>query len=65
MGGKAINPTTGRNIRIRDDRWERFGELAPKKPGRSELINDFIAWYVREPGAKLPKRPDATPGEPG
>jgi hypothetical protein len=36
--------------------WERFGKKAPvgKRP---EILRAFIAWYLREPGAKLPPRP--------
>jgi hypothetical protein len=35
--------------------WERFGEVA--EPDRSAVLRAFVAWYVREPGAKLPVRP--------
>lgn len=38
--------------------WTRFGEVA--EPDRSAVLRDFIRWYVREPEAKLPKRPDVT-----
>lgn len=66
MGGKAVNPTPGRNIRVPDERWERFGELVGER-GRGEVINAFIAWMNREPGAKQPKRPpvadEAAPAE--
>ncbi len=35
--------------------WIRLGNL----PGvqRSEVIRTLVAWYLREPGAKLPERP--------
>jgi hypothetical protein len=36
--------------------WERFGEVA--EPDRSEVLREFIRWYVREQGAKLPRRPE-------
>jgi hypothetical protein len=38
--------------------WERFGDLA--EPDRSAVLRDFVRWYVREPGAKMPRRPDIT-----
>lgn len=61
-----MSPTKGtptRPIRIDPALWERFGEVA--QPDRSAAIRDFIRWYVREAGAKMPKRPDSgvAPGE--
>jgi hypothetical protein len=47
--------TRPRQIRIPNERWERFDELA--EPTRAKVVNDFIAWFNREPGAKLPRRP--------
>lgn len=35
--------------------WERFGAIA--RPNRSTVLREFIAWYLREPKAKLPARP--------
>lgn len=37
------------------DIWRLFGEVA--QPDRSAVLRDFIRWYVRLPGAQLPKRP--------
>jgi hypothetical protein len=38
--------------------WDRFGELAAAVGSdRSTVIRELIAWYVRQPGAKLPNRP--------
>jgi hypothetical protein len=34
--------------------WLRLG-TQPKN--RSEVIRELVAWYLREPGAKLPERP--------
>jgi hypothetical protein len=42
-------------IRIDPALWDRFAEVA--EPDRSTILREFIAWYVREPGAKLPRRP--------
>ena len=51
--------TPTRPIRIELTLWERFG-VAAKRQGfdRSSLIREFIGWYLRMPGAKMPKRPD-------
>lgn len=46
-------------MRIPEDLWEQF-EAARQRAGakdRSEVVRDFIRWYVREAGAKMPKRP--------
>lgn len=58
MGGKAINPTPIRGIRVDDDLWERFDE-ATKALGttRSAWLQEAIRWCVHEAGAKTPKRP--------
>jgi hypothetical protein len=48
--------TPHRMVRISDDRWSKFGALVGLRE-RSRVINEFVAWYVGEPGAKLPKRP--------
>jgi hypothetical protein len=58
MGGKAINPTTGHNIRVPDELWEQFGyATGTLDTNRSKWLVDAIRWCVREPGAKMPKRP--------
>lgn len=51
--------TPPRQIRIGDE-WYEF-ELAAKSMDteRAAVIREFIAWYLRKPGAKMPKRPDA------
>lgn len=52
--------TPHRTIRVEAVHWEPFGDNA-KRVGedRSSVLNQFIAWFNREPGAKMPKRPDA------
>lgn len=50
-----VPKTQHRSVRVPDPRWERFGELTGN---RAEVLNAFMAWFNREPGAKLPKRPD-------
>jgi hypothetical protein len=49
--------TTNRVVRVPDADWAELGEVA--EAGRAEVIRQFIAWYLRRPGAKLPVRPPA------
>ncbi|MBK6014272.1 hypothetical protein [Streptomyces sp. MBT53] len=48
--------TKHRSVRIGDDEW---ADLATAAPGgdRSAVIKELVDWYLRRPGAKLPKRP--------
>jgi hypothetical protein len=50
--------TPPRQIRI-GDTWYDF-DAAAKAMGteRAAVIRELIDWYIREPGAKLPPRPD-------
>lgn len=54
-----LNPdhTRARPIRIADADWAKFEERAGHRQ-RAAVIVEFIRWYNREPGAKLPTRPD-------
>lgn len=56
--------TPPRQIRIGDE-WLDF-DTAAKSQGteRAALVREFIAWYLRRPGAKLPSRPAAGHPEP-
>jgi hypothetical protein len=47
--------TARQTIRIDEDLWNRFGQVA--EPDRSTVLREFIRWYVGEPGTKAPKRP--------
>jgi len=59
MGGKAVNPTPLRNLRVPDDLWERFGAATDSlDTNRTEWLIAAMRWCLREPGAKLPPRPD-------
>lgn len=55
--------TTNRVVRVPDDDWTDFGELVGTRH-RSALLRQFIAWYLRRPGAKLPKRPEPKEAQP-
>lgn len=48
--------TVRRQIALADPLWNRLGALVGDR-GRSEVIRSLVAWYLREPGAKLPERP--------
>lgn len=48
--------TPHRAIRVPDGRWAIFAALAGIRD-RARVVNEFIAWYIWEPGAELPERP--------
>ena len=51
--------TPARQMRISDEDWSDFeSAAASRETDRATLVREFIAWYLRRPGAKLPKRPD-------
>ena len=56
-----------RTVRVDDDLWLPFGDAVEGQgePDRSAVLRQFIAWYLREPGAKMPKRPDQDRGTSG
>lgn len=47
--------TPVRSIRMDDERWDRLGEHYGQR-NRSAVLNEVVAWLLREPGAKLPPR---------
>lgn len=53
--------TQHRSMRIPDDTWHPAMATA-RREGTSagELCREFLDWYLRKPGAKLPKRPNRT-----
>ena len=54
--------TPARQMRISDEDWADFESAATgQDTDRATLVREFIAWYLRRPGAKLPKRPDRGP----
>lgn len=52
--------TKHRSIRLEDDLWRDL-DPAARAVGydRSGVIRQFVRWYLRRPGAKLPQRPAA------
>ncbi|HET8683355.1 MAG TPA: hypothetical protein VFM54_16035 [Micromonosporaceae bacterium] len=62
MTSRSGRGTARQTVRIDEGLWEQFGATA--EPDRSTVLREFIHWYVREPSAKLPKRPPAPPPGP-
>lgn len=60
-------PTRGRpnqHFRIDPESWDRFGQAAEQaRSDRSTLLRQFISWFNREPGSRLPRRPEAPTAE--
>ncbi|MFF4672123.1 hypothetical protein ACFY1C_20035 [Streptomyces sp. NPDC001279] len=56
-----------KNIRVPDaTEWAPFLEAARAmhptgRSPRTQVIREFLNWYMRRPGAKLPERPPAGP----
>lgn len=57
---------TPRRFRATDDEWESF-EAATRaiypdgRSPRGRVLREFMRWYMRRPGAKLPDRPPTGP----
>ena len=52
--------TPVQRFRLDDDLWSRFEQAvrrADPESDRSKILRQFVAWYVREPGARMPARP--------
>lgn len=57
--------TPNHTVRIPDERWIAVDETAREAgTDRPTVVNDLLAWYVNEKGAKLPKRPQGQPQRP-
>lgn len=60
---KRPKPASGiRAFAVPGPAWERFGDAVERGPDpeadMSKVLRAFVRWYVGEPGAKLPERPD-------
>lgn len=44
------------SMRVDKDLWAQFGASAGPR-NRAVVLRDFIRWWLRQPGAKLPARP--------
>lgn len=61
MAGKGEwKVTKHRSVRIEDELWEALLPAAQAAGyDRSGVIRQFVRWYLRVPGARLPQRPEA------
>jgi hypothetical protein len=55
-----------RRFRAPDSEWFPFGDatraLHPEgRSPRARVLREFMRWYMRRPGAKMPERPTAGP----
>jgi len=60
--------TPVQRFRLDNDIWAQFADAVQRSdPGadRSKVLRQFVAWFVREPGARLPSRPPGPPGGTG
>ena len=56
MPGRGTPKVT---LRVPEDVWREFGQAAAAVGmDRAALLRQFIQWYIRQPEAKIPKRPD-------
>jgi hypothetical protein len=47
-------------VRFSDEDWADFAAAASAAGAdRAKILNRFVAWYLRRPGAELPDRPAA------
>ena len=62
----AKEKTEVRRFRTTDDLWESFSGAVERGPDpeadMSKVLRAFVRWYVGEPGAKLPERPEPQDG---
>lgn len=52
--------TKARPIVMTEDLWKDFARAVAEvdpETNRSAVVRSFVRWYVGEPGAKLPERP--------
>lgn len=51
-----------RSVRVSDEDWTDLEAAAKARDSdRGTVIKEFIWWYLRRPGAKMPQRPAAEP----
>lgn len=55
MGRPRTGQTPVQYLRVPDADWKELRILAGRKA--PSVIREFIRWYLRRPGAKLPERP--------
>lgn len=55
MGRPKTGETPLQHTRVPQDDWDDLRAVAGRRA--SSVIREFIRWYLRRPGAKLPERP--------
>lgn len=59
----AADYDSPKKFRVSNEEWAAF-EMATKtqhpqgRSPRSQVLREFMRWYMRRPGASMPKRPD-------
>lgn len=54
--------TPRRPIGVDDNLWDPLGEYVGER-NRSATVRKLLAWWMRVPGAQLPRRPAEWPGK--
>jgi len=61
-GERVARPRTGempiQHVRAADDDWADLDTASDGR--RPEVVREFIRWYLRRPGSRLPDRPPVT-----
>jgi len=58
----ATGKTPVRNLRVASEVWQPALEAAREQGNTiTDVITQFLRWYLRVPGAKLPERPARKP----
>lgn len=58
----ATGKTPVRNLRVAPDVWQPALSAAREQGSTiTDVITQFLRWYLRTPGAKLPERPERKP----
>lgn len=52
-------PKLSTSIRVDKDVLDEVHDALPPKTSMGDLVSQFLEWWLRKPGAKMPKRPPA------
>lgn len=52
-------PMKSRNVRVGEQLWKAALATADRdNENLADVIREFLAWYTRQPGARVPHRPE-------